>query len=443
MVILLINPNRNRPAIPPIGLDYLYDVLRDTEHRVLFFDFGVQSPGELKELIQREHPDIIGITVRNLDNVTCIRKHEYVTPLNKLIATIRRISGSSIVLGGAGFSCMPYEVMTATGADFGIVGDGEIALPILLENLDEPENTPNLFYRDPSDNSVIRWTESHYPCLKDLPASRRALVDNESYNRLGNPGNIQTMRGCTHRCIYCLEPQLGGNRVRLRPCEKVIDELTMMVACGITDRIFVVDSEFNEVPDHAFLISEAIIRSGLKVKWLCTMTPRFVDGQLLKIMKRAGCELVVWSISTASEVMLDNLQKGFTVSDITRVSTECDRIGLRYCHSLLFGGPGESFATIDEGYSNLSRTGALALTVGAGIRIYPGTELSNIALGEGELSPDTDLLYPVYYREKEVLEEFLPHIKMRYQGLSSCLMPGVIPNKKVREEILRVFPAFI
>jgi hypothetical protein len=125
------------------------------------------------------------------------------------------------------------------------------------------------------------------------------------------------------------------------------------------------------------------------------------------------------------------------------VSAECDRIGLGYCHSLLFGGPGESFATIDEGYLNLSKTGALALAIGAGIRIYPGTELCKIALREGELSPDTDLLYPVYYREKEVLEEFLPHIKKRYQGLTSCLMPGVIPNKKVKEEIARVFPAFI
>ncbi len=214
MVVLLINPNRLRPRIPPIGLDYIYDGLAERAHDVLYFDFGTQAPGDLKHLIRKYNPDIIGISVRNLDDVTITRKQEFITPLQKLVQSLRRLSTAKIVLGGIGFTFMPRELMIATGADFGITGDGEKTLPTLLDDLEIPDKIPGLFYSVSGKVLQTAPLKTAFHALDGIPASKRALVDYRRYNEFGSAANVQTQRGCDRRCIFCPEPHASGPTVR-------------------------------------------------------------------------------------------------------------------------------------------------------------------------------------------------------------------------------------
>ena len=442
MIVHLINPNRLRPRVPPIGLDYLHDSLVQHGHEVLLFDFGIQAPGKLNNLIQRKDPDIIGISVRNLDDVNIVRKREFVTPLRKLILSVRSISNAKVVLGGIGFSFIPHELMKETGADFGIVGDGEISFPKLLENLNDPESVPNLLYRFKNRDVQIRQTKSSLCSVDELPVFQRSLIDYKKYHKKGSFFSIQTKRGCNHHCIYCPEPEITGKRIRSRLPESVIEELKILTSYGIRDNIFFADSEFNVMADHAYAVAEAICDSALQIKWCCSMTPVNVDLALLRMMKKAGCNMIIWSMDSASDKMLHRLGKGFSVSDMMKVTRYCNAIDLPYCLVLLFGGPGESLRTIDETYNNIAGNRASFIAVSAGIRIYPKTTLYKISMQEHEISGATNLLYPVYYKHDLVKNGFLPHIREKFSNLRNCVMHGLVPDEALQKEIHKVYPVY-
>jgi radical SAM superfamily enzyme YgiQ (UPF0313 family) len=40
-----------------------------------------------------------------------------------------------VIVGGVGYSAMPESLLERLGADYGVIGEGEIALPALLDRL--------------------------------------------------------------------------------------------------------------------------------------------------------------------------------------------------------------------------------------------------------------------------------------------------------------------
>ena len=434
--ILFINPNQKRPSLPPIGLDYLYDATKAAGHLVEFFDFSLERPRDLRVAIEKQQPDIIGITVRNIDDVDIIRQQEFITPLKKWIKTIRKITAAKIVLGGIGFSFMPREIMQETGADFGIVGDGEATFPLLLKHLATPEKVPNTFYRKKCGEAEdILYTFQQSRSFNENATYSRSLIDNKLYYLQGNASNIQTIRGCNHNCIYCPEPNITGKVLRARSPKKVMEELKILLSKGIKKKIFFVDSEFNLNPEHSYGIAQAILDQGIQIEWTCTMMPGKFPLDLLTVMKKAGCSLVIWSIDSASEKMIRNLNKGFTLDDIYRASEHCDKIGLSYHHNLLFGGPGETLETIDETHRNIMRMNPDYIGVSAGIRIYPQTRLHQIALKTGELEESTNLLYPTYYKESYIKQTIWPYLIQKFGKIENGVLNGIRVNAATKSKL--------
>lgn len=78
-----------------------------------------------------------------------------------------------------------------------------------------------------------------------------------------------------------------------------------------------------------------------------------------------------------------------------------------YCHFLICGGPGETTATLQEGFENSLRLKNTAIMAVVGMRIYPGTPLFGQAVAEGVIQPDADLLAPAYYLAPGLTEEMI------------------------------------
>lgn len=72
----------------------------------------------------------------------------------------------------------------------------------------------------------------------------------------------------------------------------------------------------------------------------------------------------------------------------------------------MFGGPGETRASFESSFDFAESLGLEAIKITVGIRIYPYTELSQIALAGSVIGPDTNLLFPQFYIEKG-LEDWL------------------------------------
>jgi radical SAM superfamily enzyme YgiQ (UPF0313 family) len=240
-------------------------------------------------------------------------------------------------------------------------------------------------------------------------------------------GNVQTKRGCPFQCIYCSYPIIEGRGLRLRDPGLVCDEIESLLEQKI-DTLFFVDNAFNHPVEHAQLICQEIISRRLPIKWSCYANPKFVHSELIESMLAAGCTGVEFGSDAANEIMLANLRKGFVVDDLRSASTICRHASMSFCHSLLLGGPGETMETVRQTFDTILEISPTAVICMTGIRVFPRTRLSDIAMREGIIGSEQDFLEPVFYLSPAVAEELLPFIEEFAENNPSWIFPGLNIN---------------
>ena len=167
------------------------------------------------------------------------------------------------------------------------------------------------------------------------------------------------------------------------------------------------DSVFNSTPRHVTEICEAILRRNVKISWGCFLRPRGLTAELMDLMARAGLTHIEFGTDSFSDVTLKTYAKHFTFADVLESSELARQRKIDYCHFLICGGPGETLATLQEGFENSLRLKNTAIMAVVGMRIYPGTPLFAQAVAEGVIQPDADLLAPAYYLAPGLTEEMI------------------------------------
>jgi hypothetical protein len=116
-------------------------------------------------------------------------------------------------------------------------------------------------------------------------------------------------------------------------------------------------------------------------------------------MKAAGFRSLGITAESASDDVLEKLEKGFNAAKVREVAERVEKHGIKTLWIFLVGGPGENARTLEETLSfaawRLTRGDAVYLTVG--LRIYPGTTLHRIAISEGVVPANSTLLDPAFY----------------------------------------------
>jgi radical SAM superfamily enzyme YgiQ (UPF0313 family) len=177
----------------------------------------------------------------------------------------------------------------------------------------------------------------------------------------------------------------------------VVDEIDRMVAEWDIRYFFFVDSVFNLDPQHGQSLAEEICRRGLDISWGAFFAPTKTDADYLGALARSGLTHVEFGTDSLCDPVLDALGKGFTVTDAVEASSLCKELGLHCAHYLLFGGPGETPATIRETMAVARKIDRCVFFPFAGIRIYPDTALFDLGVGEGTINPEDDFLSPQFY----------------------------------------------
>jgi radical SAM superfamily enzyme YgiQ (UPF0313 family) len=396
--VLLISNNRCTTPDPvfPLGLAYLSSALRQAGHDTLWAD--ILAGGEnIEAALARWQPDVVGISVRNIDDVAIRKRETFFNNLSWLGETVRRKIQCPVVVGGSGFSIFPRQLLELSGADYGIRGEGEagmVSLLAALENGRDISGIPGLVYR--KNGNVVVNPPSVSPCGQTLEEGDRPASITEYYLRASGMLNIQTQRGCACRCCYCTYPVIEGKHHRHHSAEAVAGEFEQLQRMGAR-YVFIVDSVFNSSKSHAAEICEAILRRNVKLSWGCFLRPQGLTPELMKLMKRAGLAHIEFGSDSFCDEVLAACQKGFTLDDILHSSELASHENMDYCHFLISGGPGETMETLRRGFEASLRLKNAVMMAVVGMRIYPGTPLFEQALAEGRVSRDTDLLAPAYY----------------------------------------------
>ena len=392
--VLLVNPNRLRPPVAPLALDYMADVLRARKIEVTLLDlcFEPDPLAAVADTLRRVEPMLVAVTLRNTDNCYLASGQSFLPEFAEVVAAIRRSTSASVVLGGSGYSVSPSSILDALGADYGIAGDGEIPLAMLVEALASGNGlsgVPGLVWRE---GGEVRQNPPWMGPLESLPTRTRMLLDNRRYFAEGGQGGIETKRGCDRCCIYCADPVGKGRRVRPRSPAQVADEFEALLKQGV-DHVHLCDSEFNVPASHALAVCEELTRRGLgeRLRWYTYAKPGGVTPDLAGAMRRAGCVGVNFGADSGDDRILAELGRDFRSADLWETAAACREAGIACMYDLLLGGPGETRESIATTIDLLKRISPDRVGVSLGMRIYHGTAVAERLRAEGPMAGNPNL----------------------------------------------------
>jgi radical SAM superfamily enzyme YgiQ (UPF0313 family) len=374
--VLLINLNSYDQPYPvyPLGIAYVDGALREAGHETRVWDARMTKQS-LEETIAAFAPQVVGVSMRNIDNVQQHNPRSFVQDAIDCCARVRASTDAVLVIGGSAFSVFPQELFDATGVDFGIQGEGELAFIELIEHLQRGEAVDliaGLVHRSAA--GATRWLPAN-PKNAVFSSEPHHLPDLLSaYAAEGSLPGVQTQRGCPLRCCYCTYPLIEGKKSRYRTGEEIVAEMKALAAMGVK-YTFIVDSVFNTRADHVAAICEALVEADTGVSWECFLRPRNVSRELLVLMKRAGMRHVEFGSDSFSDPVLKRYGKSFTYDEILTISQYAHELGLHYSHFLIFGGPGETEETIAQTLERATQLPGAYYFATIGMRIYPATPL--------------------------------------------------------------------
>ncbi len=390
--VFLLSSNTTLEPYPvyPLGMAVIAGALAAQGHEVRQFD--LLASGRDEERLAAElaafGPEVIGYSLRNIDNVDSLsgEKDWYLGQAREMVALLRTLSPAPIVVGGPAFTIMPEEILAYLGADYGVVGEGERAICELVAALAAGRPVPALTRSSGRPLSGAEFgTPLRVPELVDFYQGKSGLL------------NLQTKRGCPFGCAYCTYPAIEGTFFRCREPRAVVDELERMQRDFKVQRVFFTDSVFNDPGGAHLTLAEELIRRNLGLAWSAYFRPQGVTREELALLKRAGLEAVEFGTDAASDTTLAGLDKGFSFAEAEAANAACLDELLPCAHFIIFGGPGETAASVAEGLQNIERLGASVVFAFSGIRILPGTGVHRRAVAEGVIKAADPLLKPAHY----------------------------------------------
>jgi radical SAM superfamily enzyme YgiQ (UPF0313 family) len=430
ILVIAANQERMPDPIPPLGAGYIAAAVRRRGHVTKIFDacFSEDYQADLAASLEAFRPDIIGLSIRNVDSVAFPNATCYLERYAKIVRVCReRAAQATLFVGGSAFSLFPEEFVKELDVDYGIVGEGENAFCLMVDELDRHGRIVGDYADERGIVHPVRITD-----LDANVAPALDLLDIERYFAEGGSINVQTKRGCPYKCIYCTYPLLEGHQVRLREPGLVVDELQRAKGEHGVDFFFFVDNVFNYPARHAAAICEELLRRDLRIRWTAYVSPAGLTRELLDLMGQSGCQSIDLGTDSISNPQLERLGKSFDVAQVVRVSDWCHELGLKFSHSLIFGGPGETWDTLRETVDNAVRTRANAVIAMLGVRLYRDTKMARYAIEQGLTTREQIGIAPVFFVAEAIREglvEYFSEVSDRYRN---WILPGLGKNLSER-----------
>jgi radical SAM superfamily enzyme YgiQ (UPF0313 family) len=478
MRVLLISANIETMSMPtlPLGLASVAAATRDAGHEVVLLNLMFEGDPKLilRSTCEVFRPQVIGISVRNIDDQNMLQPRFLLSPVREVVANCRSFSEAPIVLGGAGYSIFPGSVLRYLGADMGIQGEGEVVFPLLLDRIgkggevsDLPgihlaghfahtKISPSLSFPPKRESTSLSADVeprfrggdgrlSSYPVADVRAGLPSTLLRAVSASRTGEPPPrhfeknldnlplpepalwipsgtgkrklwvpVQSRRGCPLDCVFCSTSTIEGRGIRRRSAAKVVEWLAKLRGTGCRNFNFV-DNTFNLPLTYAKDLCRRVIQAEFGLHLWCLIYPKWVDAELVELMRQAGCRQISFGFESGSDQMLRSLRKRFDQKEISAASKLFAEAGIERMGFLLLGGPGETKESVEESLSFADSLHLEALKITIGIRIYPQTPLARTAAAEGVMRADDDLLFPRFYMQAG-LRDWLPERAATYKA---------------------------
>lgn len=335
----------------PLALKYTQTILEQTGkyHVQLVDQLASFIPREaVLDIVGRDRPELVIISIDSAASQEAV----------DLGRSIKELDERIFIVGvGADASEKHQQYLELDGVfDVIVRGEFEFAIKTLLEDLNAAEDVASFcaVYNRKAEQVLVEdldclpsltWSYeelSQYPILYPLRFQRRVV-----------PGYVLTSRGCPHACTFC-SPSIRksyGRKMRLRSAAKVADDVAALKARGVNVVTFE-DDDFTASREHVLSICDEFIRRKLDIRWICHARIDEVTPEIMRVMKQAGCALLLFGVESGSQRVVQVLQKMPARMDWPQKAkfafAEAKKAGIATCAMFMVGNPAETEADLKE-----------------------------------------------------------------------------------------------
>ncbi len=344
--VLLINPDPQIPANPPLGLLYIAAALEQAEVETRVHDVGFDAGmAELDSLLKQWKPEVVGITC-----TTPLYPHG-----RKVAERVKAaLPDTWVVLGGVHPSVVPEQSLRDSSADIAVAGEGEEAMPKIARaypDIDSAGTIPGVFAKN-RDKMLHGPPQVPIQQLDSLPMPARHMVNVQRYFRASGHDRIKwslpqpslpviASRGCPYRCAFCASELVHGKKIRFRSVANIRSELESLVSEYGIKGVYFYDDTLSF--DTAWLEGLCAMLKEMGLKWICGTRLDRVNRHVLKMMKDSGCVLISYGIESGDPEMLNKvLKKGLTPEIIRKNMKLTREVGIATIANYMLGFPGET-----------------------------------------------------------------------------------------------------
>jgi len=307
----------------------------------------------------------------------------------------KELPKARLMIGGGAFTAFADQLIEKLpDGTIGILGEGEDAILKVLNS----ESLENERY-------IIRENGKVSKGRQGAPALLDALTVDLPYLTSVFPQytefrdeciGVQTKRGCPYDCAFCLYPYIEGKRVRYRPPEMVVRDISQHYHQWGARRFWFTDAQFitgKEAYPQCTEILERIFREKLEIEWSGYIRTSLITADLARLMVRSGVGDLEVAITSGSQEILNDLHMGFKLEKLYD--------GCRYLAEAGFKGkvilnyslnsPHETEETLLQSVESYKKVAAIlgeerVFPLMFFLGIQPNTDLEHRLLEEGYLS---------------------------------------------------------
>lgn len=326
---------------PPLATLQVASMLRRAGHQVALFDAMLANGmGDYERQLAAEKPQLVLLYEDNFNFLSKMCLGRMRRAACEMIALARR-SGARVIASGADASDAAEPYLLA-GADVVLLGEGLSALEGLLRRLDSCPDAPANALADGlcgvallSEGKVKAMSGAkNWPLAQtgELPAWD--LVDVERYRDTWLKAhryfslNMAASRGCSFRCAWCAKP-IWGNKYLQREPAAVASEMAHLKRAFRADHIWFADDIFGFRVDWINEFASALRADGGAIPFTIQTRADLISERMAVALREAGCQEAWIGAESGSQRVLDAMNKGTQVAEITAARAHLKTVGIR------------------------------------------------------------------------------------------------------------------
>lgn len=320
---------------PPLGILYLAAGLRSAGISCEVLDYFRHGRDAFFADMERLKPEFLAVSMTSPSAQESL----------DLIREVKRRWPKTVTLcGGPHVHHDARELAENTDIDVIVRGEGDVRIVDLVRSYPHLDELPGVIFR--KNGALIETPDAaSVACLDELPFPARDMIDMPWYIRSAGSITLISSRGCPYQCIYCQPTQrkVFGAKIRRRSVSDVIAEMKSLKEQYSGDWLFYFEDD-SFTSDKAWLKSfcDELLSSKLRYRWSCHSRVNDVDAEKMRLMKKAGLEIIYFGVESGSQKTLDFMKKGTTVEQVRNAFKHAHRNRVLAHAFLMIGTPTET-----------------------------------------------------------------------------------------------------